>query len=453
MHTRRSIWTMWLALLAALALVLAACAPADPVDTPDPVDPVDTPDPVDPEVGDVLMLSTQLEPIEEAEAMRDVILADFPGQVDFSGEAAGPFNDRLIAEHEAGTGSVDVAGGLHGDFAAFDPAVFEDLSDLADELAGLGIPESFLELGRLGTDQQIYIPWMQATYIMAARSEALDYLPDGADLDALTWEQITEWGRNIAEETGEPRLGFPAGEGGLWHRFFQGYGYPSFTGGVNTTFSSPAAIEMWEWLEETWEYVNPEWGTYSHMQEQLRTGEVWVAWDHTARLIEALRDDPDNMVAFASPSGPEGLGFMPVLAGLAIPTTAPNPDGARELIRYLLQPETQTTTLEQVAFFPVVEGADPAELDAGIQLESDAVAAQAAADNAIPSLLPVGLGELNPEYNQVFIDAFLAIIADGQDPAEVLDREAANLQAILDERQAECWPPDPPSDGAVCQVE
>jgi multiple sugar transport system substrate-binding protein len=456
MRVQRSTKTMWLALVAMLALLLAACAP-DPAATPDPGDPADTPDPAaTPEppddTGEVTMISTQLVPVEEAEAMRNVILADFPGQVDFIGEEEGPFTDRLIAEHQAGTGSVDLAGGLHGHFAAIDAEVFADLSDLADELAALGIPESMLELGRLGTDRQIYIPWMQATYIMAARSEALDYLPDGADLDDLTWEQITEWGRNIMEETGQARLGFPAGEDGLLHRFFQGYGYPSFTGGVNTTFRSSAAVEMWEWLQETWEYVNPQATTYGFMQDPLQTGEVWVAWDHTARLIDALRADPDNMVAFPSPRGPEGLGFMPVLAGLAIPETAPNPEGARELIRHLLQPETQIITLEQVAFFPVVEGADPGELDPGIALEQQAVAAQAASADALPSLLPVGLGGLGGEYNKVFQDSFRAIILDGGDPAEVLEREAEILQGVLDEAEAECWPPDPPSTD-VCQVE
>jgi multiple sugar transport system substrate-binding protein len=459
MRTQRSKTTMWLALFAMLALLLAACGgevdpgapePGDPADTPDPAA---TPDPGDNgEVGEVVMLSTQLVPVEEAEAMRNVILADFPGQVDFIGEEEGPFIDRVIAEAQAGSGEVGVLGALHGHFAALDPEYFVDLTDLADELAAHGIPDSFLELGRLGTDRQIYIPWMQATYIMAARVEALDYLPDGADLDNLTWEQVGEWGRNIMDETGQARLGFPAGEDGLLHRFFQGYGYPSFTGGVNTTFRSPAAVEMWEWLQDTWQYVNPQSTTYGFMQDPLQTGEVWVAWDHTARLIDALRADPDGYVAFASPSGPEGRGFMPVLAGLAIPETAPDQESARELIRHLLQPETQVTTLEQVAFFPVVDAADPGELDQAIAMEQEAVASQSGADDALPSLLPVGLGGLGGEYNKVFQDSFRAIILDGGDASEVLEREAENLQAVLDEAEAECWPPDPESDG-VCQVE
>ena len=451
------------ALIAVLGLVLAACGPAatspgtSPADGSPPAGSPDagSPDAGSPGAGRLFMLSTQFEPITEAEGMRNTILADFDGDVDFQPQLGGPFSDALNAQHQAGSGQIDIAGGLHGDFAAFDPEVFADLSDLAGELAELGIPENFLELGRLGTDKQIYIPWMQATYIMAARSEALEHLPEGADINSLTWQQVTEWGSNITDATGGQRLGFPArlGEpGGLIHRFFQGYAYPSFTGGVNTTFRSQEAVEMWEWLQDTWQYVNPQATSYSHMQEPLETGEVWVAWDHTSRLIEALKADPENMVAFPSPSGPSGLGFMPVLAGLAIPATAPNPDGARDLIRYLLRPETQVVTLQTNAFFPVVEGADPGELAPEIQLELDAVSKQSAADNTVPSLLPVGLGEFGGEYTKAFHDSFNAIILSAGDPADVLEREAANLQRVLDQAEAACWPPDPPSDG-VCQVQ
>ena len=44
---------------------------------------------------------------------------------------------------------------------------------------------------------------------------------------------------------------------------------------------------------------------------------------------------------------------------------APNPDGARALIEYLTRPEVQAVTLQQVAFFPVVEGELPTDLGEG----------------------------------------------------------------------------------------
>ena len=57
---------------------------------------------------------------------------------------------------------------------------------------------------------------------MVARKEAVDLLPDGAEVNALTYEQLTAWGQRIQEQEGSKRLGFPAAQDGLIRRFFQG---------------------------------------------------------------------------------------------------------------------------------------------------------------------------------------------------------------------------------------
>ncbi|MGH2428918.1 MAG: extracellular solute-binding protein [Candidatus Limnocylindria bacterium] len=442
-------WWRLSASFAALVLVIAACTPGDEADG----SPAGDGEPADGEpAGEVVMISSQLVPTAEQELMNNEILAGFEGEADFIGADATPFNSQIRSQEEAGEGEISLIGGLDGEFSSFAAdGLLTDLSDVAAELADLGINETYLEFGRLGTDQQLYIPWMQATYIMAARTEALDYLPDGADVNDLTWEQLTEWGANIQAETGERRLGFPAGEDGLLHRFFQGYSYPAFTGGVNTTFASDDAVEMWTWLADTWQYVNPQSTTYGFMQDPLQSGEVWVAWDHTARLIQALNNQPEEIVAFPVPSGPSGKAYMPVVAGLAIPTTAPNVEGAKSLIRYLLSPETQATTLTAVSFFPVIE-ADLPDVSPGVQAEIEAVEAQTNADDALPAFLPVGLGEQGGAYSQVFRDVFQQVVIDGADPATVLEEQTPNLQAVFEASGAPCWPPDPESDGP-CPVE
>ena len=72
-------------------------------------------------------------------------------------------------------------------------------------------------------------------------------------------------------------------EDGLRHRLFQGYLYPSFTGRVNNEFATQPGVDMWDWLLDAWQYVNPQSTTYGFMQEPLQSGEVWVAWD--TRLV------------------------------------------------------------------------------------------------------------------------------------------------------------------------
>ena len=339
-------------------------------------------------------------------------------------------------------------GALHGDFAAMDPANLVDLDSLGVSSAS----GTFNSLAKLGTDNMQYIPWMQASYIMAANKKALQYLPSGANIDALTYDQLIAWAANVKKATGEAKFGFPAGPKGLKHRFFQGYLYPSYTDGVVRTFASDKAVKAWEKMRELWAVTNPASTNYSFLQEQLLSEEVWIAFDHTSRLANAFNERPDDFVAFPAPAGPEGRGFMPVIAGVAIPKTAPDMDAAKKLVSYMLSPQTQIATLRATNFFPVVDVSLPNDLPPAVQAAGGAVAKMSASADANPGLLPAGLGSKGGDFNRVFVDSFERIVLANQDIRTVLNDQKKALQAIMNETGAPCWAPDAPSTGA-CPVE
>ncbi len=395
-----------------------------------------------PASAQALFWSTQANPIEETQAMREQVLAGFPGGVDYQASDPGPWITRLQAKSQAGSGTIAVLGALHGDFAG----VADTLADASDIDASAVIP-ALMELGKLGTDGQLYIPWMQATYIMAANKKALEHLPEGADINALTYDQLIQWMGDLAEATGGPKFGFPAGPQGLKHRFFQGYLLPAYTGSMVTEFRSDEAVQAWEAFRTLWQYTSPASTNFGFMQEQLITEEVWVAFDHTARLAEAFNQRPDDFVAFPAPAGPAGRAFMPVVAGMAIPTTAPDMDASKALIAYMLQPDTQVATLRATNFFPVVDVTLPDDMPASVIASGAAIAAMAGAPDALPALLPVGLGDLGGQFNQVYIDTFERIVLAGQDIRAVLDEQGAALAQIIEEAGAPCWAPDAPSEG------
>lgn len=402
---------------------------------------------------DMVFLSTQLRPVEEAQQVRTVILKDSPVKAEFIADQPASFTVRVQAEAKTGHHIASLLGALHGELEPFvAPGLLAPLDDLVPTLAADKIPASLMDLGKFGTPHQYYIPWMQATYIMAANRKALPYLPKGANLDHLTYDQLDQWAAAIHKATGKRMLGFPAGPRGLMHRFFEGYLYPSYTGGLVTTFRSPDAVAMWTSFRKLWEQVNPNSTNYGFMQEPLLSGDVWIAFDHVARLKDAFSKHPDEFVAFPAPSGPKGLAYMPVVAGLAIPKGAPDPKGAAELIQYLSKPSTQILTLEASSFFPADAVPTPANLDPGLKAEGDAVAKMLAAPDAKPALLPVGLGAKGGEFDKVFLDTFQLIVLRGRPPQEVLDREGKVMQHILDEVHARCWAPDPASTG-TCQVD
>ncbi|HZQ08439.1 MAG TPA: ABC transporter substrate-binding protein [Anaerolineae bacterium] len=473
LFARKSI--LILALIAIAMLVLAACAPTalptaapptsagtGPTSAPAATNPpaatsapsggaTATPPPPTPN-GGIIFHSSQFSPVNEAETFRNVILKDSPVLVDFQPQATGPFVDIVMAQQKAGKINISIIGGQHGDFPAFvNAGIMDDLTPLLNKLADRKFPDAYVTLGKMGTDKQYYIPWAQATYIMVANKDALQYLPQGADINNLTYTQLTEWAKNAQAGTGQRVLGLPLGPQGLIHRFWQGYLYPSYTGTEVSGFKSADAVKMWTDFKELWKYVNPSSTNYNNMADPLQSGEVMIAWDHIARLKPALDAAPDKYVAFPAPSGPKGLAYMPVLTGLGIPVGAPNRDQAEQVITYLTQPSVQTLVAQNLGFFPVVQGADTSNLPPGTKLEADAIAKMQAAPNALPALLPVGLGAKGGDWNKAYNDTFTRIVLKNEDIQTVLNEQGAIVQQILNDTKAPCWSPDPPSSGP-CQV-
>lgn len=400
-----------------------------------------------PAAAQVVFLSTQLRPIESAQKLRSDILKDFPGGAEFVTEQPPQLGVHIRAEQQAGKPVSSLIGALHGELQPLAADSLVPLDDIMEKLKDRGLNPGMVEAGKLGTNKQMFIPWMQATYIMVANKQALPFLPEGADINALTYDQLAQWGANIQAKTGKRMLGFPAGPTGLMHRFFEGYLYPSYTGGVVTTFKSPEAVAMWTKFRELWKTVNPNSTNYGFMQEPLISGDVWIAFDHVARLIDALSRKPEDFVAFPAPSGPKGLGYMPVVAGLAIAKGAPQAEAAKQLIEYLTRPDVQVKTAKAVAFFPVAKVDLPADIDPGLKLEIDAVQKMTSAKNALVSLLPVGLDQRGGEFDKVYLDTFQRIVLRGEDPKAALDRQGEVLKRIIAETKAPCWLPDKPSDG------
>ena len=131
------------------------------------------------------------------------------------------------------------------------------LDDLVGKLTSRGVPDPLLTLRKFGSTLQLYITWMQASYIMVANKAGLPYLPGGADINALSYDQLAAWASSVQQKTGKRLLGFPAGPQGLMYRFVEGFLYPSYTGGVVVPFRSEAAKAMWTQFASLWEYVNP----------------------------------------------------------------------------------------------------------------------------------------------------------------------------------------------------
>ena len=129
---------------------------------------------------------------------------------------------------------------------------------------------------------------------------------------------------------------------------------------------------------------------------------------------------------------PKGLGFIPVLTGLAIPKTAPDVNAAKDLIRYLTDPKQTATVARELGFFPpTAQQQLPAELNPGIKAEADAIQAQSTSQDKITSLLPVGVKDKGGAYDDVFRTTFTGIVLRRRDTKQTLAGKAKELQG--------CW--------------
>lgn len=400
------------------------------------------------------VVSTQMRPVDEVEKVRNIILKGSPDPVNFIPEDGNTYFTRMKAELGASQGKVHATIALDGELAPINQmGGLADLDDLTRKLsANREFSAAALEMGKMGGARQRFIPLMTNTFQMVANKKALPYLPAGANINALTYAQLRDWARAMKAATGEGKLGFPAGPKGLMHRYFQASFYPSHTGGIVRTFKNADAEKAWTDFREMWTYVNPRSTSYGFMEEPLKTGEVWVAFDHTARLLNALVDKPADFVVFPAPAGVKGRGYMPVMVGMSIPRNAPDMAAAERVIDHMTRPATQATILKEIGFFPVVKS-DLGQLSPGVQMASQGMAAVFAAKDARVSLLPVQLGAKNGEFNKVFIDAFTRIVLRNEDVRQVLAEQGKLMDALVKEVGAPCWAPDASSGTAVCSVQ
>ena len=401
--------------------------------------------------GTATFLSTQFAPVEERQKYESVLKRNLTGvPIAYNPVDPGVFASTLRSQSQAGSVRVSLVGGLHGDLAPVADAL-DPVDTLLGDLVTSGIPRDILQLVTFGGDQAKYVPWMQATYIVAVHKSALEWLPSGVDVNNLSYEGFLAWAQAAKAANGRPVFGFPAGPKGLHHRFYQGFLLPSFTGGQITTFRNDEAVTAWEYMAELWDAMVPGSTNFDFMQEPLERKEVLVAWDHVARLVGAPADRPEEWLMVPAPRGKYGLGYLLVVAGVALPKGGTERELAEQAIRQLSKPSTQLDTLKNNAFFPVVRADLTDDLQGAIALEAQAVSAQQGAENTLLALPPVGLGAKDGEVSQIFKNCFQQICLNRQPIRRVLDDQAQQLNAILAELKVPCWAPDP-VDSGTCEV-
>ena len=399
----------------------------------------------------ILWASTQLCPTAERAFVERELLPAFKKEtgieVEFIPVSYEDLATRIEAEMKAKKVTISVIAELHGGLDMFASKQYlEDLTPFGS-LPGRTFPEILEKYSKIH-GIKAYVPWLTATYVMVINKKAFKYLPPGlTEKDVMegtekwTYEAFLAWAKNIYEKTGEKKVGFPAGPKGLWHRFLHGYLYPSFTGAQVKNFASDEAVEMWKYLKELWKYVHESSTTWDAMAEPLLKEEVWIAWDHTARIKDAIVQKPDQFVVVPVPRGPKGRGFILVVVGLAIPKNAPNKEAAWKLIEYLTRPEVQVKILQNVGFFPSTNEAVGKIPSGPLKVMATGVNKQVGSKDALLAMIP-SLGPKGGEFCKAYREAFERIVLKGEDIKTVINEIGPKLLKLFEEVGAPLPPPD-----------
>ena len=105
------------------------------------------------------------------------------------------------------------------------------------------------------------------------------------------------------------------------------------------------------------------------------------------------------------------------------------------------------STVQSDGIFGPQSNADKTWNDMLDEKRADAIAKTETAKDAVPALLPIGLGTHGGEFDKVMLDTFQLIVLRGQPVRAALDRQAEALKRVIDLTGAPCWTPDAPSKG------
>ena len=265
-------------------------------------------------------------------------------------------------------------------------------------------------------------------YLLLANQKAMKYLPSGADVQNITWEQYIDWAVAIAEGEGE---GKTAVTGVPMNSLIYMYGgmFLSY-GGEFPVINSPGALEGWKLLTKMQNAYSPTVMTYDNVTAPMKSGETWLTVAHMARTGEAYRSNPSNYVIAPAPKGPNGIGSIAGVSGFGVPVGAENRDLALKFIEFMTRPEIAVKVARGTGgFLPPIDEAIEILGDSPVDevIKKGVMVLQTGVVSGVPGSAYTSWGAVKQVYDDVFADM---IIGTGVYDKALLDEAQAKLEAL-----------------------
>lgn len=265
-------------------------------------------------------------------------------------------------------------------------------------------------------------------YLLLANNKAMKYLPAGADVQDITWEQYINWAVAIAEGEGEGKTavtGVPMKSlvymyGGLFLSY----------GGEFPVINSPGALEGWKLLTKMHKAYSPTVMTYDNVTAPMKSGETWLTVAHMARTGEAYRSNPSNYVLAPAPKGPMGIGSIAGVSGFGVPVGAENKDLALKFIEFMTRPEIAVKVARGTGgFLPPIDEAIAVLGNSPVDevIKKGIIVLQTGVVSGVPGSAYTSWNAVKQVYDDVFAEM---ILGTGVYDKALIDAAQAKLEAL-----------------------
>jgi multiple sugar transport system substrate-binding protein len=340
--------------------------------------------------------------------------------------------DRATVQVETDHITTDIIAAHNGKMPDWlDAGYVEDLTDIIAGWDDRHFSETFsTDTNRDG--RQYFIPVGADVYLLLANEKAMPYLPDGADIDALTWEQYAQWAIDMAAGEGEGKVCITGIPSKSWVYQFGGSAL-SYGAGF-PDINSPEAAEAWQiWADiGAGDGFVPTVLNVDSCVDPMMREEAWLTVFHNARAGQVYSSNETQFTLAPAPSGPTGIGSIAGVSGYAIPIGAPNRELAIAFLEYITRPDIQVKLAKGTGGFipPVDEARDYLGDEAIDEVINKAVLVlNNGVVSGVPGYLYQDWGAVKEVFDNVFKD--MVLNGDGTVDQAVLDAAEDQLNALL----------------------
>ena len=254
--------------------------------------------------------------------------------------------------------AVDIEFGSFGTMAnLINENYLVDLSKVTKFWNKLDVLSAFRN-GISARERKYFMPIIGNIYILIANKKALPYLPDGADINNLTWEEFADWAINMKKGNGYGRTVL---SGVSQNSFIYQFGSCALSYGAGfPEIDSEGAKKAWAIFEKIAQanaFV-PNIRIVGDCTTVMQTHQAWLSILNNTKACEVYEEDPDSYVLAFMPRGSMGRGAIVGFNGMAVMKNSENLKTALKILEYFSKPKVQLEVARGTGgFFPATLGA------------------------------------------------------------------------------------------------